>query len=575
MSRMPLLQSTTEHSDPPSGGLSDYWRIDKSGDRAREMASILGGAATQAEMVRARLRPARARERGTGGAPLVLDPRLLSGFPAPVPARVVDCVVGLAVRDAALRELSAPASLWEEWPGLDERERREFERVFRALEERYVAARLARLSPALALYLRAAHDFLAPWSLRAGAAGIDIPLNRTSILELWLGVSLRGERLAGDVSAALLGAVNELEAAAREYVSTREPRKRLALAASAWRRLRAYPPGDESEDTPWWLALRQSSRETGESQAERAQMRKNVLGGAESGSFIDLSEYRIDSPAAMSGDADAVPAELRGAGVVLTSELRELGVRAAATAVKDARFDPDDYERVRAAVEDDIQAVKRLFARIDDARSRWRHGLRRGKLDGRGLTRIAAGKNSVFKRRDRQRGRTAMVFLIDVSASMKSHMPAVHRAACIVGEALRDLAPRVWYEVLTYTSGGLHPGAPVQLTRVAASGMPLSLCDVWCDGGTPTGEAIAAALLVLRGRTERRKLVLHFTDGHPKDTYVVRQALELCRCSGVDVLTVSVGAPQEGLYGAGKCEVAYAASELPDVLARLLPRLYR
>ncbi len=572
---MPLLRSTTERGDPPPGGLSDYWRIDKSGDRARELASILGGAATQAELVRVRLRPVRARERGTGGAPLVLDPRLLSGFPAPVPARVVDCVVGLAVRDAALRELSVPASLSDEWPGLDESERREFERVFRALEEVHVAARLARLSRTLALYLRAAYDFLAPWSLHSISAGIGIPLNRTSILDLWLGVSLRNERLPGDVSAALRGAVNELEAAAREYVSIREPRKRLVLAASIWRRLRAYPPGHESEDTPWWLALRQSSQETGESQVERAQMRKNVLGGAESGSFVDLSEYRIDSPAAMSADTDAIPAELRGAGEVLTSELRELGVRAAATALKDARFDPDDYERVRAEVEDDIQSVKRLFARIDDARSRWRHGLRRGKLDGRGLTRIAAGKSSVFKRRDRQRGRTAMVFLIDVSASMKSHMPAVHRAACIVGEALRDLAPRVWYEVLTYTSGGLHPGAPVQLTRLAASGMPLSLRDVWCDGGTPTGEAIAAALLVLRGHTERRKLVLHFTDGHPKDTYVVRQALELCRRSGVDVLTVSVGAPQEGLYGAGKCEVAYAASELPDVLARLLPRLYR
>jgi uncharacterized protein YegL len=145
----------------------------------------------------------------------------------------------------------------------------------------------------------------------------------------------------------------------------------------------------------------------------------------------------------------------------------------------------------------------------------------------------------------------------------------------VVAEALRDLAPRVWYEVLTYTSGGLHPGAPVQLTRLAASGMPLSLADVWTDGGTPTGEAIAAALLLLRGRRAARKLVLHFTDGHPKDTYVVRQALELCRRAGVDVLTVSVGASQDALYGEGKCEVAYSVPELTSVLARLLPRIYR
>ena len=59
------------------------------------------------------------------------------------------------------------------------------------------------------------------------------------------------------------------------------------------------------------------------------------------------------------------------------------------------------------------------------------------------------------------------------------------------------------------------------------------------------------------------------------DTYVVRQALELCRREGFDVLTVSIGAPREALYGVGRREVAYTVSELPGVLARLLPRLYR
>lgn len=94
------------------------------------------------------------------------------------------------------------------------------------------------------------------------------------------------------------------------------------------------------------------------------------------------------------------------------------------------------------------------------------------------------------------------------------------------------------------------------------------------EGGTPTGEAIAAATRELARQNAERRLVLHFTDGHPKDTYVVRQALELGRRMGVDVLTISVGAPQEALYGEGKCEVAYSVSELPQVLARLLPRLY-
>lgn len=573
---MPLRPMTSEcATGPATRGLSDYWRIDRSSDRARELASVLGGAATQAELIRARLRPASARDRGAGGAPLVLDPRLLSGFTAPIPAPVVDCVVGLAIRNAAEQELSIPASAWDEWPALNDIERRGFTRVYRALEEVYVVSRLSRLSRTLAMYLQAAHDMLAPWSPRDTAPHVDVSLTRDSVLELWLGASLHGGRLPDGLGPELLGAVAELEALAREYVAIREPRRRLAEAGLVWRRLCAFPPGSGDAETPWWMKLLESAGESAEARAERVQMRKNVLGGAEAGSFVDLSEYTIDAPVTAPSDAGDVPEELRGATVVLTSELRELGMRAAATAIKDARFDPDDYERVRSEVEQDIQSVRRLFMRTDDARSRWRYGLRRGKLDGRGLTRAAAGKESVFKRRDRHRGSMAIVVLIDVSASMKSHMPAVHRAGCIVAEALRGLASRVWFEVVTYTSGGLYPGAPVQLTRLASSAMPLSLRDVWCDGGTPTGEAIAAALLVLRPRTAQRKLVLHFTDGHPKDTYVVRQALELCRRSGVDVLTVSVGAPQEGLYGAGKCEVAYAVSELPDVLTRLLLRLYR
>jgi len=568
------LRARSETTAGVSGGsLSDYWRFDKSADRARELASILGGAAMQGELVRARLRPAGARRRGVAGSPLVLDPRLLSGFPAPVPSEVVDCIVGLAIRDVALRELSLPPSAWAEWSSLEETERREYSRVYRALEEAFILARLSRLSRTLGLYLISAHEFLAAWSVDGVARG-RIPVTRESILELWLGARLRGESLPVGLHPRLTATVAELNVAVKAYVCTREPRRRLAQAGIVWRWLREYPSGSDAA-ARWWESLDEMKRDSGEGRAERLQMRKNVLGGAEAGGFVDLSQCCIDSPTSASAEQTEAPIELRGAGAILTDELRELGVRAAATAIKDARFDPDDYERVRTEVEEDVRSVRRLFARMDDVRSRWRHGLRRGKLDGRGLTRIAAGKSTVFKRRDRHRGSTAIVCLLDVSASMKSHMPTVHRAAYVVAEALRGLSPRAWYEVLTYTSGGLHPGAPVQLTRLASPGMPLSLRDVWCDGGTPTGEAIAAALLLLRRRVAQRRLVLHFTDGHPKDTYVVRQALELCRGAGVDVLTISVAAPQEALYGAGKCEVVYTVSELPAVLARLVLRLYR
>lgn len=559
--------------------LSDYWRIDRSDDRSRELASVLGGAASQAELVQTRLRQARPGARREPISPIVLDPKLLSGFAAPVPASVVDCLVGLAVREAACRELSAESPDWEEWGSLTEGERVEFSHVHRVLEDVFISARLERVSPVLGEYLAAMRSMLAPGMPRRVLSDSGGSVTRGAVFELWLGMALYRGELPADVKGELLAAVETLREMGRTYVGTRDPHRRLGQAGETWRWLRSFPPGAGGGLTELGWEREEGLEASRDSEAEsaRARMRKNVLGGGETGSFMDLSVYLVDAHRPVAPEEASGGVEEAGEGTaVVTRELRDLGVRAATTMIRDARFDPDDYERVRGQVTQEIESVRHLFARLDDAESRWRHGLRRGKLDGRSLSKVAAGKSSVFKLRDRRhRTSMALVFLVDVSASMRSYMPVVDRAACVVAEALRGLAPQVWYEVLTYTSGGLHPGAPVQLTRLASTGKPLSLRDVWSDGGTPTGEAVAAALLELRGRRAARKLVLHFTDGHPKDTYVVRQALELCRREGVDVLTVSIGAPQEALYGAGKCEVAYTVSELPGVLTRLLPRLYR
>jgi Mg-chelatase subunit ChlD len=562
--------------DNPPRHLSDYWRVDRSTDRSRELASVLGGAAAQAELVQTRLSGAGRLSGVPSPPPVFLDPRLLSGFSAPVPSEVVDCLVGLAVRDGALRVLSVDSSLWTGWNNLDETARAEFALTHRVLEEVYVSARLARLSRTLAAYLRAMRHTLGYGIANVAGCAVSSVPTREAVLHSWLFRRLDGPHGLAESAAGIGADVAALDRLTKPYLMTRDPLRRLALAAEVWQWLSAYPRGstDSTASWPW-----NDDRESGWPESDvRRQMRANVHGGGESGRLIDLGQQLQEAlplPAVSDEWRHGMHPE-GGDAEMVTAELHEMGVRAAVTAIKDARFDLGDYERVSAEVARDVDAMRHAFSRLDDVRSRWRYGVRRGKIDGRGLTRAAAGKTDVFKSRDRQHGSSlALVFLVDVSASMRSYMPVVNRAACVVAEALRDLAPRVWYEVLTSTSGGLHPGAPVQLTRLAATGKPLSMRDVWTDGGTPTGEAIAAALLILRRRKAARKLILHFTDGHPKDTYVVRQALELCRRLGVDVLTVSVGASQEALYGEGKCEVAYSVSELTSVVARLLPRIYR
>lgn len=552
--------------------LSDYWRVDRSSDRSQELASILGGVAAQAELVHVRLGGMSRRVHPRTPPPVVFDPALLSGFSAPVPSEVVDCLVGLGVREAALRALSVDSSRWAGWQGLDESGRRAYLETHRALEEAYVSSRLARLSGTLDAYVRAMREVLGLGGASAGQPECAVPTRR-NVLRVWLDRKLGLGEAMNDCAGEVAVAIESLDARSRDYMATRDPLRRLVLAGEidAW--LARYPV-EPSEGAAWWMWNPRPGpgRHDGEA---REQMRANVRGGGESGRLADLGRPPEEmQPAATEEGRPNAP--LPDGTEYVTGELREMGVRAAITAIKDGTFDPVAFERVRAEVSREVDSLRDVFSRLDDVRSRWRHGTRRGRIDGRGLTKAAAGKAGVFKSRARRQGNTmALVFLVDVSASMRSFMPVVHRAACVVSEALHGLTPRVWYEVLTYTSGGLHPGASVQLTRLAAPGMPLSLSDVWTDGGTPTGEAIAAALLVLRRRRAERKLVLHFTDGHPKDTYVVRQALEMCRRHGVEVLTVSVGASQEALYGEGKCEGAGSVTELTAVLSRLLPRIYR
>jgi nitric oxide reductase activation protein len=253
-----------------------------------------------------------------------------------------------------------------------------------------------------------------------------------------------------------------------------------------------------------------------------------------------------------------------------------MGVTANTTSIKDASYDASSYNRVKAMVYKEIQQIYRIFSQLDILESRWRHGLRDGKLDGRKLYRIGVGKTTVFKLRDRPNNSSlAVVLLLDVSASMSPYWIDVNKTACIFSEALRPLYPKVRHEVITYTASGLHSGADVQLSRLASFKMKLAMKDIWMNGGTPSGEAIASALLLLRRRIAHRKVIIHFTDGRPKDERTVRQALEQCQKDKVDVITISVDIKQDDLYGEGKGVVINEIPELPSAVMGLLQKLYR
>ena len=214
-------------TESPYCGLSDYWRIDRSSDRSREIASVLGGAATQAELVQCRLGGSRQRNRQQPVPPVILDPRLLSGFGAPVPSQAVDCLVGLAVREAALRSLSLDSSAWDGWSQLSAEHRREFTHVHRALEEAFMYSRLASLSKTLLEYLNVMRETLGiGFVLRKDGYPWQTPI-REAVLGLWLDSRLAGHEVPAGYGDEVRSAVAALEVKAKEYMTTPGAQARL------------------------------------------------------------------------------------------------------------------------------------------------------------------------------------------------------------------------------------------------------------------------------------------------------------------------------------------------------------
>ncbi len=223
--------------------------------------------------------------------------------------------------------------------------------------------------------------------------------------------------------------------------------------------------------------------------------------------------------------------------------------------------------------------MRAALRKIDEVGARWRHGTRDGRLDTRRLAKAVAGKDSVYKRRDaRGRPTTAISLVLDVSGSMYRHLGTVADVAAIFSGALRDLS--VWYEVSCYTSGGAtvdldgpRPGradmASPSYTILASSQKPLSLARVGAGGGTPSGEAIATACIRLASRPERRKLIIHFTDGYPDVYRILAAATGYAERLGISLITISVY-----YSAAGRCRVIRDVSELPQATEELLRELY-
>lgn len=346
-------------------------------------------------------------------------------------------------------------------------------------------------------------------------------------------------------------------------------------------------PSDEGDDDAYGSG---GAGETEpDSDAVSEQLLTNLTGGDED-SLTELSDH-LDSrqPGKLSYDEavavdDAETSERKDMGSLLR---REAGLRRQVFISQKAEYDYASHLTVRERTRKEAQQMRAALRKIDEVGARWRYGTNEGKLDTRRLAKATTGKESLYRRRDsRGRPATALLLLLDVSGSMDGRLGDVADAAAIFSEALRGMG--IWYEIDTYTCGAAlcdvshgcdyyRPDAGLSApgyTIIGSSNQALSLRRVGAGGGTPSGAAIATACYRIRNRPEKRRLVIHFTDGLPDSDYDVAMALDYARRLGVDVLTISVCSDQSHLYGDGRCRVIRDVSEMAGATQELLAEIY-
>lgn len=199
-----------------------------------------------------------------------------------------------------------------------------------------------------------------------------------------------------------------------------------------------------------------------------------------------------------------------------------------------ANGDPQRYMDQRSKLGAHVSVVRaKLVRTIMGMQNRdWFGGVEQGRLDAKRLVSAAAGKSTVFKRReDRPEIDTAVTIMVDLSGSMcGTKVQVANQCAIVLAEALEPTGAAV--EVMGFTNAFNMPHARMDETifrvetldnivfksfdetLVSARGAMATIVR-FADGNNTDGELIQVGWDRLRKRPETRKIMLVLSDGAP------------------------------------------------------------
>ena len=207
-------------------------------------------------------------------------------------------------------------------------------------------------------------------------------------------------------------------------------------------------------------------------------------------------------------------------------------------------------------------AVRAAFMRSRTGHTAVSRGQRTGRLDQRGLHRIAQGRGDVFERRRAPSPKRVRVwFMADQSSSMDSSLADVARTAMAIADGVRS-EQHVEMSVWSWTNppyGDAYSGiAQVRAVRVWTSGEPVSkIAELTAlpTSGTPDAAALHWAARAIRAecRDGEKPVIIFGSDGFGDSA--MADEVRAARAAGVDVRSVALGRidrnRQEQVYGRG------------------------
>jgi hypothetical protein len=515
---------------------SEYWRRNKSSLESWELAHVLTALRKVGAYIAANIKPVEWADRPSSLPDLAKKSILVDIAMAmgeyPVPPGKMDRLVGLVARESyRCRELSD--MVWSDLKpvadGMGAGHRRLLHDLADVGEDIYI--RHAVDSRVWKNYLDKGWELCRPGKPR----DFSLPPTAACLYRIWAEFSLTGRR-AEDMHAdyyrplkRLLSFTEEIVRCGRFRSSLDRCRERSRVYLEMWREIAPFVAEWEAEDPPENNGVdfkgeggRKKNLETLENEQE-----SNDEGGR---------PVRADKNMAdLAQDVKKLLGETEGGDLNREVEIvcggKSFGVMETVftDAAAPCRVSPDSL------------LVKRLKQTFALQRSRNRdffrvnRGLHCGRIDGRRLHRsVLDGR--VFNRKEFSPDDNVwnITILVDASASMKGVAGSVSKSWRIVEKTFVSL-----YEAAKGSGNNLNVfayfegGARCQISRLLYN---KKLFTVAPNGRTPTGQAIIVA--VLKTPKDKRRLIVHITDGEPNCGADVEQALEFCSREGVDLVTI-------------------------------------